>query len=257
MITKRIIPCLDVKEDKVVKGVQFKNHKIVGSILDLAEKYSDEGADELVFYDISASTKGAVVNRDWVSRIAEVINIPFCVAGGIKTLDDAKEILNLGADKISINTPALDNPKLIKQLSDEFGSQCVVIGMDIKIIDNEAYLFAKTGSEKTVYSTDILATDWMVKVQELGAGEVVINAMGQDGVQQGYDIGLLQKLEKFCSIPMIASGGAGGPQDFINVFQKTNVDGALAASIFHRNKFSIGEIKAVLKTNKINIRIRK
>lgn len=255
MITKRIIPCLDVKEDKVIKGVQFKNHKIVGSILDLAEKYSDDGADELVFYDISASTKGATVNRDWVSRIAEVINIPFCVAGGIKTLDDAKEILNLGADKISINTPALDNPKLIKQLSDEFGSQCVVIGMDIKIIDNEAYLFAKTGSEKTVYSTDILATDWMVKVQELGAGEVVINAMGQDGVQQGYDIGLLQKLEKFCSIPMIASGGAGGPQDFINVFQKTNVDGALAASIFHRNEFSIGEIKAVLKTNKINIRI--
>ena len=255
MITKRIIPCLDVKEDKVVKGVQFKNHKIVGSILDLAEKYSDDGADELVFYDISASTKGAIVNRDWVSRIAEVINIPFCVAGGIKTLDDAKEILNLGADKISINTPALDNPKLIKQLSDEFGSQCVVIGMDIKIIDNEAYLFAKTGSEKTVYSTDILATDWMVKVQELGAGEVVINAMGQDGVQQGYNIGLLQKLEKFCSIPMIASGGAGGPQDFINVFQQTNVDGALAASIFHRNEFSIGEIKAVLKTNKINIRI--
>ena len=255
MITKRIIPCLDVKEDKVVKGVQFKNHKIVGSILDLAEKYSDDGADELVFYDISASTKGAIVNRDWVSRIAEVINIPFCVAGGIKTLDDAKEILNLGADKISINTPALDNPKLIKQLSDEFGSQCVVIGMDIKIIDNEAYLFAKTGSEKTVYSTDILATDWMVKVQELGAGEVVINAMGQDGVQQGYDIGLLQKLEKFCSIPMIASGGAGGPQDFINVFQKTNVDGAIAASIFHRNEFSIGEIKEVLKTNKINIRI--
>ena len=255
MITKRIIPCLDVKEDKVVKGVKFKNHKIVGSILDLAEKYSDDGADELVFYDISASTKGTIVNRDWVSRIAQVINIPFCVAGGIKTLDDAKEILNLGADKISINTPALDNPKLIKQLSDEFGSQCVVIGMDIKIIDNEAYLFAKTGSEKTVYSTDILATDWMVKVQELGAGEVVINAMGQDGVQQGYDIGLLQKLEKFCSIPMIASGGAGGPQDFINVFQKTNVDGALAASIFHSNEFSIGEIKGVLKANKINIRI--
>ena len=131
MITKRIIPCLDVKEDKVVKGVKFKNHKIVGSILDLAEKYSDDGADELVFYDISASTKGAIVNRDWVSRIAQVINIPFCVAGGIKTLDDAKEILNLGADKISINTPALDNPKLIKQLSDEFGTQCVVIGLSL------------------------------------------------------------------------------------------------------------------------------
>jgi cyclase len=255
MITKRIIPCLDVRGDKVVKGVQFKNHKIVGSILDLAEKYSDDGADELVFYDISASTKGAIVNRDWVSRIAEVINIPFCVAGGIKSLDDAKEILNLGADKISINTPALDNPKLIKHLSDEFGSQCVVIGMDVKIIDNKAYLFAKTGNEKTAYSTGILATDWMVKVQELGAGEVVINAMGQDGVQQGYDIALLQTLGKLCSIPMIASGGAGGPQDFINVFKKTNVDGALAASIFHRNEYSIGTIKEVLKDNKINIRI--
>ncbi len=255
MITKRIIPCLDVKEDKVVKGVQFKNHKIVGSILDLAEKYSNDGADELVFYDISASTKGSMVNREWVSKIAEVINIPFCVAGGIKTLDDAKEILNLGADKISINTPALDNPKLIKELSDEFGSQCVVIGMDVKIIDNEPYLFAKTGDEKTAYSTAILATNWLVKVQELGAGEVVINAMGQDGVQQGYDIDLVQTLEKFCSIPMIASGGAGEPQDFINVFKKTNVDGALAASIFHKNKFSIGEIKAILKANKINIRI--
>ena len=143
MITKRIIPCLDVKGDMVVKGVQFKNHKIVGSILDLAEKYSNDGADELVFYDISASTKESSVNREWVSKIAEVINIPFCVAGGIKTLEDAKEILNLGADKISINTPALVNPKLIKELSDEFGSQCVVIGMDVKIINNEAYLFGK------------------------------------------------------------------------------------------------------------------
>ena len=255
MITKRIIPCLDVREDKVVKGVKFKNHKIVGSILDLAEKYSDDGADELVFYDISASTKGAIVNRDWVSRIAQVINIPFCVAGGIKTLDDAKEILNLGADKISINTPALDNPKLIKQLSDEFGSQCVVIGMDVKIIDNKAYLFAKTGSEKTAYSTDILATDWIVEVQELGAGEVVINAMGQDGVKNGYDIEILQSLKSKCSIPMIASGGAGGPDDFINVFNQTDVDGALAASIFHSNEFSVGQIKETLIAYKINVRI--
>ena len=255
MITKRIIPCLDVKGNKVVKGIRFKNHQIVGSIVDLAKKYSNDGADELVFYDISASTKDTIVNKDWVSKIADVVNIPFCVAGGIKSLDDAKTILNLGADKISINTPALDNPQLIKSLSNEFGSQCIVIGMDIKLIEGQGYLFAKTGSEKTAYATNIKAIDWLAQVQDLGAGEVVINAMGQDGVQQGYDIGLLQKLEKFCSIPMIASGGAGGPQDFINVFQKTNVDGALAASIFHRNEFSIGEIKAVLKTNKINIRI--
>ena len=255
MITKRIIPCLDVKNNKVVKGIQFKNHKIVGSIVDLAEKYSNDGADELVFYDISASTHGSVVNKNWISKIAEVINIPFCVAGGIKTLEDAKQILNLGADKISINTPALNNPHLISELSNSFGSQCVVIGMDIKIIDAEAYLFAKTGSERTAFCTNKKALDWLLEVQDLGAGEVVINAMGKDGVRDGYDIELLQSLETKCSIPMIASGGAGGPDDFINVFEQTNVDGALAAGIFHRNEFSVGQIKKALKTNKVNVRI--
>ena len=255
MITKRIIPCLDVKNNKVVKGIQFKNHKIMGSIVDLAEKYSNDGADELVFYDISASTHGSVVNKNWISKIAEVINIPFCVAGGIKTLEDAKQILNLGADKISINTPALNNPHLISELSNSFGSQCVVIGMDIKIIDAEAYLFAKTGSERTAFCTNKKALDWLQEVQDLGAGEVVINAMGKDGVRDGYDIELLQSLETKCSIPMIASGGAGGPDDFINVFEQTNVDGALAAGIFHRNEFSVGQIKKALKTNKVNVRI--
>lgn len=255
MITKRIIPCLDVKNNKVVKGIQFKNHEIVGSIVNLAEKYSNDGADELVFYDISASTHGSVVNKNWISKIAEVINIPFCVAGGIKTLEDAKQILNLGADKISINTPALNNPHLISELSNSFGSQCVVIGMDIKIIDAEAYLFAKTGSERTAFCTNKKALDWLQEVQDLGAGEVVINAMGKDGVRDGYDIELLQSLETKCSIPMIASGGAGGPDDFINVFEQTNVDGALAAGIFHRNEFSVGQIKKALKTNKVNVRI--
>ena len=255
MITKRIIPCLDVKNNKVVKGIQFKNHEIVGSIVDLAEKYSNDGADELVFYDISASTHGSVVNKNWISKISEVINIPFCVAGGIKTLEDAKQILNLGADKISINTPALNNPHLISELSNSFGSQCVVIGMDIKIIDAEAYLFAKTGSERTAFCTNKKPLDWLQEVQDLGAGEVVINAMGKDGVRDGYDIELLQSLETKCSIPMIASGGAGGPDDFINVFEQTNVDGALAAGIFHRNEFSVGQIKKALKTNKVNVRI--
>ena len=255
MITKRIIPCLDVKNNKVVKGIQFKNHEIVGSIVDLAERYSNDGADELVFYDISASTHGSVVNKNWISKISEVINIPFCVAGGIKTLEDAKQILNLGADKISINTPALNNPHLISELSNSFGSQCVVIGMDIKIIDAEAYLFAKTGSERTAFCTNKKPLDWLQEVQDLGAGEVVINAMGKDGVRDGYDIELLQSLETKCSIPMIASGGAGGPDDFINVFEQTNVDGALAAGIFHRNEFSVGQIKKALKTNKVNVRI--
>ena len=255
MITKRIIPCLDVKDGKVVKGIQFKNHQVVGSILDLAKKYSNDGADELVFYDISASTKDSIVEKNWISKIADVINIPFCVAGGIKSLEDARQILNLGADKISINTPAIDNPDLIYDLSNEFGSQCVVIGMDVKYIGDQAFIFAKTGSEKTSYSTSLNAKDWLIRVQELGAGEVVINAMANDGVKSGYSIELLNSLEDICSIPMIASGGAGGPKDFINVFEKTNVDGALAASIFHRNEYSIKEMKESLKANSINIRI--
>jgi cyclase len=255
MITKRIIPCLDVKGNKVVKGIRFKNHQIVGSIVDLAKKYSNDGADELVFYDISASTKDTIVNKDWVSKIADVVNIPFCVAGGIKSLDDAKTILNLGADKISINTPALDNPQLIKNLSNEFGSQCIVIGMDIKLIEGQGYLFAKTGSEKTAYATNIKAIDWLAQVQDLGAGEVVINAMGQDGVKDGYDIELLKSLEERCFVPMIASGGAGGPKHFIDVFKETNVDGALAASIFHKNEFTVLEIKEALINANINIRI--
>ena len=255
MITKRIIPCLDVKDGKVVKGIQFKNHQVVGSILDLAEKYSNDGADELVFYDISASTKDSIVEKNWISKIADVINIPFCVAGGIKSVEDARQILNLGADKISINTPAIDNPDLIYDLSNEFGSQCVVIGMDVKYIGDQAFIFAKTGSEKTSHSTNLNAKDWLIRVQELGAGEVVVNAMGNDGVKSGYSIELLNSLEDICSIPMIASGGAGGPRDFVNVFEKTNVDGALAASIFHRNEYSIKEIKESLKANSINIRI--
>jgi cyclase len=170
-------------------------------------------------------------------------------------LDDAKQILNLGADKISINTPALNNPYLISELSNSFGSQCVVIGMDIKLIDSEAYLFAKTGSEKTAFCTNKKAIDWLLEVQDLGAGEVVINAMSKDGVRDGYDIELLQSLETKCMIPMIASGGAGGPDDFVNVFEQTNVDGALAAGIFHRNEFSVGQIKESLKANKVNVRI--
>ena len=156
MITKRIIPCLDVRDGMVVKGIQFKNHKIVGSIVSLANKYSDEGADELVFYDIGASTVGSTLKKEWVSKIADVINIPFCVAGGIKSVDDARDILNLGADKVSINTPALQDPSLISALSKEFGSQCVVIGMHVKTIDGKSYLFAKTGSEKTSHRTNII-----------------------------------------------------------------------------------------------------
>lgn len=255
MITRRIIPCLDVRDGKVVKGVQFKNHKIVGSIVDLAKKYSLEGADELVFYDIGASTEGKTVKKEWVSKISDVINIPFCVAGGIKSVGDARAILNLGADKVSINTPALENPNLINQLSKEFGSQCVVIGMDIKTIDKKNYLFAKTGNESTAHSTGITALDWIKKVQDLGAGEIVINSMNKDGMRNGYDIELLNKLSTVSTLPIIASGGAGSKKDFINVFKETNVDGALAASIFHSGEYTISQIKSSLVNKKINIRI--
>lgn len=255
MITKRIIPCLDVRDGMVVKGVQFKNHKIVGSIVSLANRYSDAGADELVFYDIEASTIGSTLKKEWVSKIADVINIPFCVAGGIKSVDDARDILNLGADKVSINTPALQDPSLISALSKEFGSQCVVIGMDVKTIDGKSYLFAKTGSEKTSHQTNIIASDWIKQVQNLGAGEVVINSMNKDGMRNGYDIELLKDLSNVCKIPMIASGGAGSTKDFVDVFTNTNVDGALAASIFHKNEYSINQVKTSLKGNKINVRI--
>ena len=254
MLCKRIIPCLDVQNGLVVKGVQFKNHAVMGGIVELAAKYSDMGADELVFYDISASTEEKMVNKHWVKKIAEVINIPFCVAGGIKSLEDARLILNEGADKISINTPALLNPMLIKQLSDEFGAQCIVVGMDIKTVNSKHLVYAKTGNEATAYSSNIEASEWLETIQTLGAGEVVINSMNQDGMRNGYDLQLIKDLSNHCTIPMIASGGAGCMEDFTEVFKSTNVDGALAASVFHKDIFTIQELKNFLQSNNINVR---
>jgi cyclase len=254
MLCKRIIPCLDVRDGLVVKGVQFKNHKVIGRITELAAKYSDMGADELVFYDISASTEDKMVDKGWVKKISEVINIPFCVAGGIKTLEDARLILNEGADKISINTPALLNPILIKQLSEEFGAQCVVVGMDVKTVNSKHLIYAKTGNEATAYSRNIEALEWLETIQSLGAGEVVINSMNQDGMRNGYDLKLLKDLSSNCTIPLIASGGAGSMHDFTEVFQSAFVDGALAASVFHKDIFTIRDLKSYLQSNKINIR---
>ena len=254
MLCKRIIPCLDVRNGLVVKGVQFKNHEVMGGITELAAKYSQMGADELVFYDISASTEDKTVDKSWVQQISKVINIPFCVAGGIKSLEDARLILNEGADKISINTPALINPMLIKQLSDEFGSQCVVVGMDIKTINSKHLVHAKTGNEATAYSSEREASDWLEEIESLGAGEVVINSMNQDGMRNGYDLELINDLSDRCTIPMIASGGAGCMEDFTQVFKSTNVDGALAASVFHKDVFTVQELKKHLQLNKINVR---
>jgi len=257
MLAKRIIPCLDVRDGKVVKGVQFRNHEIIGDIVPLAQKYAEAGADELVFYDITASSDDRVVDKSWVSRIAEVIDIPFCVAGGIKTEQDAKQILMMGADKISINSPALRDPELITRLADVFGKQCIVVGID-SFFDEETgvyQVYQFTGDETRTQQTKWTTFEWMQEVQKRGAGEIVLNCMNQDGVRQGYDIKQLQKARAVCNIPLIASGGAGEISHFIDVFQQADVDGALAASVFHKGIIPINELKQTLKSQKIEIRL--
>lgn len=254
MLTRRIIPCLDVANNQVVKGIQFKNHRIIGSIVELAEKYNDQGADELVFYDIKASTNSKTVSIDWIAEVAKNLSIPFCVAGGINSVEDARKILNAGADKISINTPAIIKPQLITNLSNEFGSQCVVVGIDSFKNEDTYLVYGKTGSEITAFNTELLTRDWIIKAQELGAGEIVLNCMNQDGVRKGFDISQLNEFEGLLSVPLIASGGAGSSNDFFELFDKTKCSGGLAASIFHDDIISINEVKEDLLTKGINIR---
>ncbi len=256
MLARRIIPCLDVRDGKVVKGVQFRNHEIIGDIVPLAKQYAEAGADELVFYDITASSDGRVVDKSWVSRIAEVIDIPFCVAGGIKSEDDAKEILMMGADKISINSPALRDPDLITRLADVFGQQCIVVGIDsfYNKDTNEYQVYQFTGDEKRTQQTGWNTFDWIEKVVSLGAGEIVLNCMNQDGVRQGYDIEQLKQARAKCSVPLIASGGAGTIEHFRDVYQQADVDGALAASVFHKGIIPIEALKIYLKEQNIEVR---
>jgi len=257
MLAKRIIPCLDVKDGKVVKGVKFRNHEIIGDIVPLAEQYAKAGADELVFYDITASADGRVVDKSWVTRIAQVIDIPFCVAGGIKTEEDAKQILKMGADKISINSPALIDPSLISRLADQFGQQCVVVGIDSFFNEEtgEYQVYQFTGDESRTQKTSWTTFEWIEKVQTLGAGEIVLNCMNQDGVRKGYDIEQLKQARAVCNVPLIASGGAGEMVHFSDVFQQADVDGALAASVFHKGIIPISDLKEMLKQNKVEIRI--
>lgn len=256
MLAKRIIPCLDVRDGQVVKGVQFRNHEIVGDIVPLATRYAEEGADELVFYDITASADNRVVDKSWVSRVAEVINIPFAVAGGIQSVEQAREILAMGADKISVNSPALRRPELINELVDEFGQQCVVIGIDSFFnADTGRYeVYKFTGDESRTEKTTWETADWVNEVIARGAGEIVLNCMNQDGVRQGYDIAQLASIRQHCSVPLIASGGAGAEQHFIDVFQQAEVDGALAASVFHKGIIPIPTLKATLRKASIAIR---
>jgi cyclase len=257
MLAKRIIPCLDVRDGQVVKGVQFRNHEIIGDIVPLAKRYAEEGADELVFYDITASSDARVVDKSWVSRVAEVIDIPFCVAGGIKTEEDAQRILQFGADKVSINSPALADPSLINRLSEKFGVQCIVVGIDSYFDQKTGEYHVKqfTGSEHSTVTTKWNTFDWIKEVQSRGAGEIVLNVMNQDGVRCGYDIEQLSKARAICSVPLIASGGAGEMVHFADVFNKADVDGALAASVFHKQIINIGELKTYLKSQQVEIRL--
>ncbi|MBE1299164.1 MAG: imidazole glycerol phosphate synthase subunit HisF [Alteromonadaceae bacterium] len=256
MLARRIIPCLDVRDGKVVKGVQFRNHEIIGDIVPLAQRYAEAGADELVFYDITASSDQRVVDKSWVERIAQVIDIPFCVAGGIKTVEDAKIILEMGADKISVNSPALANPELVTQLNERFGQQCVVVGIDSYYDETsktyQVYQF--TGDEKRTQNTGRQTADWVEEVQKRGAGEIVLNCMNQDGVRKGYDIEQLSNIREKCKVPLIASGGAGAMEHFADVFETSDVDGALAASVFHKQIIDIQELKSYLRTKNIEMR---
>jgi cyclase len=238
----------------VVKGVQFRNHRVVGDILELAERYCNEGADELVFYDITASPDDRSVDRSWVTRVARVLDIPFCVAGGIRSVADAEDVLNKGADKISINSPALANPGLITDLARRFGSQCVVIGVDSREERDDYFVYQYTGDPDKTQAAQRTTTDWVTEVQERGAGEIVLNCMNQDGVRQGYDTEQLATMRAICNVPLIASGGAGSKEHFLAVFEKAKVDGALAASVFHSAEIPIPVLKEYLADNQVHIR---
>ena len=243
-----------MRDGQVVKGVQFRNHEVVGDILGLAERYRDEGADELVFYDITASPDGRSVDRSWINRVAAVLDIPFCVAGGIRSLQDAEEVLNYGADKISINSPALARPDLIDELARRFGSQCVVVGIDSRDEDGVYRVYQNTGDPDKTSHAGRETVAWVREAQSRGAGEFVLNCMNQDGVRQGYDITQLALVRDNCSVPLIASGGAGTMEHFAAVFKQARVDGALAASVFHKQIIEIGELKRFLADQNIEVR---
>ncbi len=234
--------------------MQFRNHEVVGGILELAERYRDEGADELVFYDITASPDGRSVDRTWINRVAAILDIPFCVAGGIRTLEDAEEVLNFGADKISINSPALARPALISELAKRFGSQCVVVGIDSRAEDGVYRVYQNTGDPDKTSHAGKETVEWVKEAESRGAGEFVLNCMNQDGVRQGYDIEQLSLVRANCSVPLIASGGAGAMEHFAQVFKDAHVDGGLAASVFHKQIIDIGELKQYLADEGIEIR---
>lgn len=251
MLTKRIIPCLDIRNGRVVKGVNFQGVRDVQDPVEMAAFYNDSGADELVFYDITASVEARPLFDDVLRRVAEQIFIPLTVGGGINTLDDFDRVLKAGADKVSVNSGAIKNPKLIGEAAKKYGDQCVVLSMDVKRISGEYHLFAKGGRE----DTGINALEWAVKGQNSGAGEIVLNSIDTDGVKNGFDLEMLSDLAELVTIPIIASGGAGKMEDFTELFKLQGVDAGLAASIFHFREVEIRDLKKYLRENGVNVRI--
>ena len=254
MTARRIIPCLDVKDGRVVKGVRFEGHVDMGDAADLAARYRDEGADELVFYDITASPEGRTLDYGWVKNIARLLDIPFSVAGGIRTVDQAARCLDHGADKVSINSPALERPELIAEMADRFGAQCVVVGVDSKRAGEDWVVHQYTGDPTASRGAGRRTLDWIVEAQALGAGEIVLNCMDEDGVRRGYDIAQLTAARERLTIPLVASGGAGAAAHFRDVFQQADVSGALAASVFHTGSLAIPDLKAFLIQSGVEVR---
>jgi imidazole glycerol-phosphate synthase subunit HisF len=255
MLSRRIIPCLDVRDGQVVKGVRFRDHVVVGAIEELALRYRDEGADELVFYDITASPEQRSVDRAWVERVARLIDIPFCVAGGIRSVEDARAVLYAGADKVSINTPALEQPALIDALAETFGVQCVVVGIDsLRDADGEWRVRQYSGDPARTRALPRRSLDWIREAVQRGAGEIVLNCMGADGVRDGYDIEQLKAARVACAVPLVGSGGAGNVQHFVDVFEQADVDAALAASVFHAGTLRIPALKRGLRERGIEVR---
>ena len=252
MITKRIIPCLDVRNGRVVKGTNFQGLQDVSSPVELGKYYSDNGADELVFYDITASAEGRKLFTDILTEVASTIFIPLTVGGGINTLEDFARVLKCGADKVSVNSGAIRNPQLVHDAARLYGDQCVVLSADVKRVDGEFRVFAKGGRE----DTGMEAISWIKRCVDNGAGEVVLNSIDTDGVKGGFDLEMLEAVSNAVDVPVIASGGAGCMADFVTLFQRLpKVDAGLAASIFHFGQVKIPELKALLKENNIPVRL--
>ncbi len=251
MLTKRIIPCLDIQNGRTVKGVHFENLHDAGDPVELAIRYCKEGADELVFLDITATNEKRKILTELVNRVAKNINIPFTVGGGVSSIEDVSILLNSGADKVSINSAALKNPNLIKDLSHQFGSQCVVLGIDVKFEDKDWHVYLNGGRTKT----DRLAIEWAKQAADLGAGEILLTSMDSDGTKEGFSIEIIRQISEAVNIPVIASGGAGTKQHFVDVFKTGKADAALAASVFHFKEIEIHDLKLYLKENDILVRL--